>query len=501
MRSKAAAGHPPGNNAGCQSKRLHFRLFFQEVRMKVYNDLTRQKEELTPQKDGEYKIYVCGPTVYDFFHLGNARPFIVYDTLRRYLEYCGNKVNYVQNFTDIDDKIIRRAHDEGISCQELAEKMIGEYFVDAEGLNIKKATVHPRATECIPDIIELIKLLEKGGYAYVIDDGVYFDTAAFPNYGKLSGHQPEEVEETVTRVAHSAGKRHQNDFALWKFKKEGEPFWESPWGEGRPGWHIECSAMSRKYLGDTLDIHGGGIDLLFPHHENEVAQSEAATGKPFVRYWMHNGFINVDHEKMSKSLGNFFTIRDLVKRFPYQIIRFFVLQAHYRMPINFSDELLKAAESAWARITTCASNLQFRIRQASTSPSEAGRQEVSEAVDRAVRAFKAGMDDDLNTADAIAAIFDLVRDLNAVMANFSDLSSEAAKTGLDTLVELCGVLGLEAVPTDDKAVPDEVSALVERRALAKKEKRWQDADAIRDEITALGWRVEDTAQGARLYKI
>ncbi|NCC77476.1 MAG: cysteine--tRNA ligase, partial [Clostridia bacterium] len=334
--------------------------------MRIFNTETRSKEELKTIEPGKVKMYVCGPTVYNFFHLGNARPFITYDTFRRFLLYRGYRVDYVQNFTDIDDKMIKRANEEGITVRELADRFIHEYFKDADGLNIKRATVHPRATETMDEIIAIIKTLEDKGYAYATEDGVYFDTDKFAAYGKLSHHKLDELEAGASDRLGSSdqGKRHPMDFALWKFKKPGEPAWDSPWGEGRPGWHIECSAMVRKHLGETIDIHGGGQDLVFPHHENEIAQSEAANGKPFAHYWMHNGFINVDQEKMSKSAGNFFTVRDLVQQFSYDVLRFFMLTGHYRMPINFSAELLTAAQNGWERIKTCVENLDFAASHA-----------------------------------------------------------------------------------------------------------------------------------------
>lgn len=464
--------------------------------MRVYNDLTRSKEELIPQREGHYTVYVCGPTVYDLFHLGNARPFIVYDTLRRYLEYRGNRVDFVQNFTDIDDKVIRRAAEEGCSCKELADRMIREYFVDAGGLNVRPATVHPRATECIPEMIEMIAAIKDKGFAYILSDGVYFDTGAYPDYGKLSRHPLDETEEAVQRVAHHDGKKSPNDFVLWKFKKEGEPAWASPWGEGRPGWHIECSAMSKKYLGETIDIHGGGQDLLFPHHENEVAQSEAANGKQFVRYWMHNGFINIDNEKMSKSVGNFFRVRDLAARYPYAVLRFFMLQAHYRMPINFSADLLDAAANGWNRIVTCARNLDFLLREGSDSEASA---ELDPILDAAGAEFNRAMDDDLNTADAFAAIFELVRELNSLTAGKA-LSSEQIRKGLDFLLRLLDVLGLDPLAAAEEEVPEQILSLAKARAAAKKEKNYAEADRLRNEIQAQGWKIEDTAQGPKISK-
>lgn len=470
--------------------------------MKIYNTLTRRKEELIPLEDNHIKMYVCGPTVYDFFHIGNARPFITNDTLRRYLEYKGYKVSYVQNFTDIDDKVIKRAREENITVDELAEQMIEEYFHDADALNIKRATCHPRATENIEEIIELISLLEEKGFAYVTSDGVYYEIAKNPNYGKLSGKKIEDLEAGASdRVDSKEDKRSPLDFALWKFKKEGEPFWPSPWGDGRPGWHIECSAMSRACLGETIDLHCGGVDLVFPHHENEIAQSESATGKTFVRYWMHNGFININKEKMSKSKGNFFLVRELAKDYPYQVIRFFMLQAHYRMPINFDKDLLDAAVTSWERITTSVDNLAFVAR---TAPQEAKDEEakkvalqLEQSMKKAEKAWDTGLAEDLNTADAIAAIFDLVRAANTAAAT-PGLPAAALLAVRDKLIELLAVLGLDPTAETEDAVPAEVSLLVERRLLAKKERNFELADQLRAEIAAAGYKVEDTPQGSKL---
>lgn len=466
--------------------------------MYVYNDLSRKKEELTPQTPGHYKVYVCGPTVYDYFHLGNARPFIVYDTLRRYLEYQGFSVDYVQNFTDIDDKVINRANDEGISCKELADRMIKEYFVDADGLNIRRATHHPRATECIPEILDMVQTLYDKGYAYVLDDGVYFDTGKFADYGKLSHRDLEEME-TQARVQSNNAKRHPSDFVVWKFKKEGEPAWPSPWGEGRPGWHIECSAMNKKYLGDTVDIHGGGQDLIFPHHENEIAQSEAANGKPFVRYWMHNGFINVDNVKMAKSLGNFFRVRDLVQYYPYEVLRFFMLQAHYRMPINFTKELLDAAQNGWQRIKNFASNLAFLL-EAEEAEEGLTAQDVQEICLQARKSFEAGMDDDLNTADAFAAIFGLVREVNSLLAGHK-LKKEAIQLVQTTLLDLLEVLGLNPYTGAEEAIPQDILGLAKERQAAKAARDYAKADSLRAQIQAQGWKLEDTAEGPKLSKL
>ncbi len=465
--------------------------------MYVYNDLSRKKEELTPQTPQHYKVYVCGPTVYDYFHLGNARPFIVYDTLRRYLEYQGFTVDYVQNFTDIDDKVINRAHEEGISCKELTDRMIQEYFVDADGLNIRRATHHPRATECIPEILNMVQTLYDKGYAYVLDDGVYFDTGKFADYGKLSHRDVEEME-TQARVQSNDAKRHPSDFVIWKFKKEGEPAWPSAWGEGRPGWHIECSAMNKKYLGDTVDIHGGGQDLIFPHHENEIAQSEAANDKPFVRYWMHNGFVNVDNVKMAKSLGNFFRVRDLVQYYPYEVLRFFMLQAHYRMPINFTKELLDAAQNGWQRIKNFASNLAFLL-EAEEAEDGLAAQDVQDICLQARKAFEAGMDDDLNTADAFAAIFGLVREVNSLLAGHK-LQKEAIQGVQTTLLDLLEVLGLDPYAGGETSIPQEIWNLAQERQAAKTAKDYAKADALRAQIQAQGWKLEDTAEGPKLSK-
>ncbi|NLB51049.1 MAG: cysteine--tRNA ligase, partial [Clostridiaceae bacterium] len=435
--------------------------------MRVFNSLTRKKETLTPLEDKHFKIYVCGPTVYDYFHLGNARPFIVYDTLRRYLLWLGYQVTYVQNFTDIDDKVIVRANSEGIPADQLADRMIKEYFKDADGLNIMRATIHPRATESIDDIIHLINLLMDKGHAYVASDGLYFSIDTFPAYGKLSGHNLDDlIAGASERVTEMQGKRNPLDFALWKFKKEGEPFWPSPWGDGRPGWHIECSAMSLANLGETIDIHAGGVDLTFPHHENEIAQSEAATGKPFVRYWMHNGFVNLNYEKMSKSLGNFSTVRQLSEQYPYPVMRFFILQAHYRMPLNFTNELLDAASVSWQRISTSLDHLAFVAASAKGQAGETAEdQELIKAIAGCRYNWQEAMDDDLNTADAIAAIFELVRAANTAAAS----GLAAAGTLLEaraTIIELCGVLGLEP-EQKSQAIPEAITDLAEERSRAK----------------------------------
>lgn len=468
--------------------------------MKLYNTLTRKKEEFKPLSEKQVKMYSCGPTVYNYFHIGNARPFIIFDTLRRYLEYKGYKVKFIQNFTDIDDKMIKRAKEEGISVKELAEKFINEYFIDAKGLGIKKATVHPRATENIDAIIELIKKLEEKGYAYEVDGDVYFSTRKFKEYGKLS-HQSMDDLESGARVSVDEKKKDPLDFALWKAQKPDEPAWDSPWGKGRPGWHIECSAMANRYLGETIDIHSGGQDLIFPHHENEIAQSEAATGKPFARYWLHNGFINVDNEKMSKSAGNFFTVRDIVKEFDYEVIRFFMLSAHYRSPINFSSELLKQAENGLERIYKCLDNLKYLEASASDkdflNPEE---EKLKEGIEKLKDKFVEAMDDDLNTADAISVIFEMVRVINSSVTSTSGTSKEVINYCIDTLKELGGVLGILEKEREEKLDP-EIKELIEKRQQARKEKNWKVADEIRDQLKEMGIILEDTPQGVKWRRI
>ncbi len=467
--------------------------------MQIFNSLTRRKEELTPLEPGHFRIYVCGPTVYDLFHIGNARPFIVFDTLRRYLLWLGYQVTYVQNFTDIDDKVITRAQAEGVPFAQLAERMIGEYYRDADGLNIMRASLYPRATESIDAIIQLISRLLEKGHAYEAEDGLYFSIDSFPAYGRLSGHKLEDlVAGASERLGDTAGKRNPLDFALWKYKKEGEPFWPSPWGDGRPGWHIECSAMSLENLGETIDIHAGGVDLTFPHHENEIAQSEAATGKPFVRYWMHNGFVNIDFEKMSKSKGNFFTVRDLAARYPYSILRFFILQAHYRMPVNFSDELLDAAVTSWKRITSSVDHLAFVAAASQDQPAGTAEENgLLEAIAACRQAWQKAMDDDLNTADAIAALFDLVRAANTA-ASTGRVSGQALLQARDSLIELFAVLGLDPAASAEDGIPEEITRLAEERGRAKEARDFAKADALREEIQARGYKIEDTPQGFRI---
>ena len=471
--------------------------------LKLYNTLTRNKEEFKTIEPGKVRMYACGPTVYNYFHLGNARPFVTFDTLRRYLEYRGYEVTFVQNFTDIDDKMINRANEDGITVSDLADRFIKEYYEDADGLNIKRQAVQPRATKSIGAIIKLIKSMEEKGYTYVIEgDGVYYDVTKKSDYGKLSHYKLEDLQAGGgERGASYEGKRNPGDFAVWKFKKEGEPAWNSPWGEGRPGWHIECSAMIKEFLGDTIDIHGGGQDLIFPHHENEIAQSEAANSCPLANFWVHNAFVNVDGEKMSKSLGNFFTIRDIVKSYPYNVIRFFILLGHYRMPINFSDQLLESAKTSLERISTCVNNVDFLLKNGGVKAAPAeGDEKFLASVEAAAESFVAHMDDDLNTADAITDIFNLVKVTNTA-ASAEDVSGEALKTAADKIRELTGVLGIELFGSEEEEIPAEITELVEARAAAKKAKDFAEADRIRDELKAKGYIVKDTPNGPQLEKI
>lgn len=462
--------------------------------MKIYNTMTRQKEEFVPIDKNEVKMYSCGPTVYDYFHIGNARPFIIFDTMRRYLEYRGYKVKFVQNFTDIDDKMINRANKEGITVQELGERFIAEYFKDAKALGIREATVHPKATENIDAIIDLVKTLEEKGFAYNVDGDVYFSTKKFREYGKLS-KQPLEDLEAGARIDVNEHKRDAMDFALWKKQKEGEPAWESPWGMGRPGWHIECSAMANKFLGETIDIHSGGQDLIFPHHENEIAQSECANGKPFANYWMHNGYININNQKMSKSLGNFFTVRDIAKKYDYEIIRFFMLSAHYRNPVNFSDVLMEQAKSAVERVYTCIGNLKFLLENGEDRPLNEAEQELSRQVDACRQKFIDAMDDDLNTADAIAAIFDIVYAANTALSNEQKNAVAVVEKALGAILELGGVLGL--FQKQEQNIDAEIEALIEERNVARKEKNWARADAIRDQLKEMHIELKDTPMGVK----
>ena len=464
--------------------------------MKIYNTLTRQKEELIPIEEGKLRVYACGPTVYDYIHIGNARPLCVFDVFRRYMEWRGWNVRFVQNFTDIDDKIIRRANEEGVSYDVISERYIAEFWTDAGGLNVRKATVHPRATENIDEIIAIISGLIDKGFAYRAENGdVYFRTNHFDEYGKLS-HQPLDDLESGARIDVSDLKEDAMDFALWKAAKPGEPSWPSPWSEGRPGWHIECSVMSKKYLGEEIDIHAGGEDLIFPHHENEIAQSECCNGVPFARYWMHNGHINVDNKKMSKSLGNFFTVRDVAKKYGYEPIRFFLISSSYRSPINYNAAVIEQGIAALDRLYTCRDNLTFALNGA---PEKAGKDEnaAMEAFRARRQQFIDAMEDDLNTADAIAALFELVRDINVAVADAP--SRGLCEQALSLLNELCGVLGL-LYDRKQEMLDADVEAMIAARAEARKQKNWAESDRIRDELKEMGIVLEDTPQGVKWHR-
>lgn len=461
--------------------------------MKLYNTLTRKKEEFIPLEEGKVKMYVCGPTVYNYIHIGNARPFIMFDTLRRYLQYKGYDVTFVQNFTDVDDKIIKRGHEEGISPEEVANKYIDEYFVDADGLGIKRADVHPRVTDNIQQIIDFVKDLEDKGYAYEVNGDVYFDTKKFEGYGKLSKQNQDELEAGA-RIEVNDQKRHPMDFVLWKSKKEGEPGWNSPWGEGRPGWHIECSVMSNRYLGESIDIHGGGQDLAFPHHENEIAQSEARSGKTFSNYWIHNGYININNEKMSKSKGNFFTVRDISKQYDLEIVRFFMLSAHYRNPVNFSDEMLNQAKAGLERLYNAKEKLEFTISNLLESSIRDEEKGLINELESYKTKFINAMEDDLNTADAVSAIFELSKFINTNVNETSSL--EFAKMCLDKFNELTGVLNIVNKKNDD-ILDKDIEELIQKRADAKKNRDFKLADDIRQELLDKGIVLEDTRQGTK----
>ena len=466
--------------------------------MRIYNTLTRQKEELKPITEGEVKIYACGPTVYNFIHIGNARPLCVFDTLRRYLEYRGYTVNFVQNFTDIDDKIIKRAIEEGTDYKTVSEKYIAEFWKDAKGMNIREATVHPKATENIDEILDIISTLVEKGYAYAVDNGdVYFSPAKFAEYGKLS-HQPLEDLEAGVRINIGERKKEPMDFALWKGAKPGEPAWDSPWGKGRPGWHIGCSAMVRRYLGKTIDIHCGGQDLIFPHHENEIAQSECCNGVPFANYWMHNGYINVDNVKMSKSLGNFFTVRDVAEKYGYEPIRYLMISSQYRSPINYSVDIIEQCKASLVRLYTCRDSLDFALQNALDGVPE-NAEAIKAQLDSRREQFCEAMDDDLNTADGLAAVFELVRDVNVQVLNSGsrELIAYAAKL----FDELTGVLGLVYNRNTDASLDADIEAMIEARQAARKAKDWARADGIRDELKARGIVLEDTPQGVKWHRI
>ena len=459
--------------------------------MKIFNTMTAKKEEFVPMDKNEVKIYACGPTVYNYIHIGNARPLCVFDVLRRYLEYRGYNVKFVQNFTDIDDKIIKRANEEGTTYDVISKKYIEEFWTDANGLNFKKATVHPKATENIDEIIKLISTLVENGYAYQAENDVYFRTLKFKEYGKLS-HQPIEDLESGARIAIGEIKEDPLDFALWKGAKPGEPYWDSPWGKGRPGWHIECSAMNRKYLGNTIDIHCGGKDLVFPHHENEIAQSECANGCTFANYWMHNGYINVDNVKMSKSLGNFKTVREIANVYGYEVIRYFLISSHYRSPINYSLDIIEQCKSALERLYTCRDSLDFAIKNAAEETKENDAELIAE-LDKRREQFITAMDDDLNTADGLAAIFELTKDINTKILDH-DVSKAVCEHAAKLYDELCDVLGI-LYNRKENTLDSDIEALVEKRQEARKNKDWATADKIRDELKAKGIILKDTPQG------
>ena len=463
--------------------------------MKIFNTMSRRKEEFIPVDPNEVKIYACGPTVYNFIHIGNARPLCVFDVLRRYLEYRGYNVKFVQNFTDVDDKIIKRANEENSTFEEISEKYIKEFWTDAHGLNFKDATVHPKATENIDEIIEIIKTLEEKGYAYAVDGDVYYRTLKFKDYGKLS-HQPIDDLQSGARIAVGDKKEDPLDFALWKAAKEGEPYWDSPWGKGRPGWHIECSAMNKRYLGNTIDIHCGGQDLIFPHHENEIAQSEAANGCMFSKYWMHNGYINVDNVKMSKSLGNFKTVREIADVYGYEVIRYFLISSHYRSPINYNLEIIEQCKSALERLYNCRESLDFAIKNAKTDIAD--NEEILALIDSRKEQFINSMDDDLNTADGIAAVFDLVSDINTKIIN-KDVSKNVCQKAADMFDELTGVLGL-VYNRKSNDINGDIEKLIEKRQQARANKDWATADRIRDELKAQGITLKDTPQGVTWIK-
>ncbi len=458
--------------------------------MRLFNTLTREVEEIIPQHGKELKIYACGPTVYNFIHIGNGRAACVFDTLRRYLIYRGYDVTFVQNFTDIDDKMIRKANEEGTTVKEVAERYIKEYFTDADGLGIMRADVHPKATEHIPEILDIINELVRKGHAYVAENGdVYFDVHSDAEYGKLS-HQPLDELESGARIAPGELKKDPMDFAIWKAAKPGEPSWDSPYGKGRPGWHIECSAMVRKYLGLTADIHCGGQDLVFPHHENEIAQSECCNDAQFVRYWVHNGYVNVDNKKMSKSLGNFFTVREVAAEYGYEAIRYFAISAHFRTQINFSREVMDQCKAALSRLHTCRDNLEFAIRNASGTGEELIRK-----ADMRRDQFIEAMDEDLNTANGLTAVFELASDINSA----KDQSKASLQYAADIFDTLTGVLGFR-FKKEEEAIPADILEMVEQRVQAKKARDFARADALRAEITARGYIVEDTPQGPKLSK-
>ncbi|MGN0203651.1 MAG: cysteine--tRNA ligase [Coprococcus sp.] len=462
--------------------------------MKIFNTLTRKKDEFVPIEEGKVRMYVCGPTVYNYIHIGNARPMIVFDTVRRYFEYKGYDVNYVSNFTDVDDKIIKKAIEEGVDASVISERYIKEAQTDMEGMNVKEATYHPKATEEIDGMIEMIQTLIDKGHAYAVDGTVYFRTRSFNDYGKLSKKNIDDLEagHREIKVSGEDGKEDPLDFVLWKPKKEGEPSWPSPWGDGRPGWHIECSVMSRKYLGEQIDIHAGGEDLIFPHHENEIAQSEACNDKEFAHYWMHNGFLNINNVKMSKSLGNFFTVREISEKYDLQVLRFFMLSAHYRSPLNFSAELMEASKNGLERILTAVERLRtLNLQGEAMNDTE---KEQMKVIDELVAKYEAAMEDDFNTADAVSAVFELVKAANI---NVTEDSTAAFRDKiLSTIVTLCDVLGIKTEKKEE-LLDDEIQALIDERQAARKAKNFARADEIRNELQAKGIILKDTREGVK----
>lgn len=468
--------------------------------MKIYNTMTRRKEEFVPIREGKVGIYVCGPTVYDYIHIGNARPMIVFDTLRRYLTYKGYEVNYVSNFTDVDDKIIKRANEEGVDSTVISERYIAEVKKDMCAMNVQEATTHPKATEEIPDMIALVETLIEKGYAYEVNGTVYFRTRQFKDYGKLSHKNLDDLRSgnRSLKVSGEDEKEDSLDFVLWKPKKEGEPFWNSPWGEGRPGWHLECSCMSKKYIGDVIDIHAGGEDLIFPHHENEIAQSEAANGTEFARYWMHNAFLKINNEKMSKSLGNFFTVREISEKYPLQVIRFFMLSAHYRSPLNFSDDLVEAAKNGLERILTAYEKVTDVAKKSTVPAMSAEEEEAVVKIEELKKKYEAAMDDDLNTADAISVIFELVKLLNTTVNDQS--SKPYCEKMASTLNQLCDILGIETV-REQELLDADIERLIEERQQARKNKDFARADEIRNTLLEQGIALEDTREGVKWKKI
>ena len=468
--------------------------------MKIFNSMSRQKEEFVPIQPGKVSIYACGPTVYNFIHVGNARPIILFDVLRRYFEYRGYDVTFVQNFTDVDDKIIKRANEEGITSQEVAEKYIQEYFTDAQGLGVRPATIHPKATENMQQIIDMVQTLIDKGYAYPVENGdVYYRTLKFKGYGKLS-HQPIEDLQSGARIAVGEVKENPLDFALWKAAKPGEPAWDSPWGPGRPGWHIECSAMSNRYLGKTIDIHCGGEDLQFPHHENEIAQSEAANGCEFVHYWMHNGFLNINNQKMSKSLGNFFTVREAAEAYGYETIRLFMLSAHYRSPLNYSADILHQAQNSLDRLYSAEDHLKYLVANGAEGDKNAAEAALVDTFDSYRQRFDEAMDDDFNTANAISVLFELVRAINIATADENQPTKAGAQVCLDMVHEFTDVLGL-LYSRKEESLDEKVEQMIADRQAARAAKNWAEADRIRDELKAMGIELKDTKQGVQWKKV